>query len=414
MRVASVAICTLLFLSLTVPTAYSEIKVCLILISTVALAYSFLTRKMHISRSLLLGILFVSGLGLSFSIYGYINGNPGAIRVLTLWLVWPAFYLFVSSLLVQYSAFLTIMRIFSAALLCVVLYSYYYLAYSVGIVPEYLYVGLDQGQAVGFHDGYIEYELHSIASLIFLLPLYVHYKFELYKRSETVTLFSILTIAAAMSLAIFTGRKVLILLLFLLPLFVFASNKFLGNRVLFRPGVKTLSLAGFFAATVSVVLSNSGLVFDSFLEMFLAGFDFLDGDAGARDRRLMFVALIEGWIATSILFGAGNGAVADFVSSPEMPWAYELTYVYLLFTTGVVGVFLLFAWYAYAVMKLRRATLDRPDLVVYTAPMLTGSVMFCIAAATNPYFSKFDYLWIVHLPLIVSVWARYQAERTSR
>ena len=84
---------------------------------------------------------------------------------------------------------------------------------------------------------------------------------------------------------------------------------------------------------------------------------------------------------------------------------YELSYVALLFHTGIVG----FAIYAAAVIWIYRMGLriirsgDRIGL--YMVPALVGTTCFLIANATNPYLEKFDYIWVIFLPVaLINYW----------
>jgi hypothetical protein len=157
------------------------------------------------------------------------------------------------------------------------------------------------------------------------------------------------------------------------------------------------------------------LDFESMFMMVLKGFEFSNTDnIAATERSEQFYSLIDDWLKSSVLFGSGNGAVASVIRSYEMQWAYELTYVYLLFSTGIFGVVFYFSWYGYGLLRLRSAMLKRPDLIVYVAPMLTGSIIFCIASASNPYLGKFDYLWIVLLPFFISGWVTYQESESLK
>ena len=73
-----------------------------------------------------------------------------------------------------------------------------------------------------------------------------------------------------------------------------------------------------------------------FVNMVATGFQF-DSDPVAMLRRDQSVALVKGWLEAPLL-GSGHGMPApDVIRSEETPWAYELTYLALLYHTGVVG-----------------------------------------------------------------------------
>ena len=97
--------------------------------------------------------------------------------------------------------------------------------------------------------------------------------------------------------------------------------------------------------------------------------------------------------------GAGLGATVSLRRSVDQPWAYELVYVDLLFQTGVVGLLVYTAgvgWIYWQCIKSMRRT---RDLIPRLLPVLAGTTGFLIANATDPYLAKFDYIWVLFLPI---------------
>ena len=125
-----------------------------------------------------------------------------------------------------------------------------------------------------------------------------------------------------------------------------------------------------FATGVGIVLvgiavylnSIYGFSVDAVSEMFAAGWDFTSGQESSLVRGEQFTALLQEWYARPF-FGAGHGAsAAGSIRSIEMPWAYELSYVALLFHTGMLG-FLAYTagvvwifWMGVRIIRLRQRT----------------------------------------------------------
>jgi hypothetical protein len=407
-RLASTCALGLLFLSQFVPTSYVEAKATLLFFGLFFVYAGILKNQLFFSLWQIRAIAFLVLCGLLYSAYGFLRGNPGAIRVLSLWLVWPLVYLTFSTLLKQENSYRWLKKIFTASLVSVVFYSYLYLGNASGLIPDQLYFELEQGQNVGFYEGFVEYNLYSISSLIFLLPFYLHYLLERYKQNGRISLAALLLALSSLLLALLSGRRALLLALLVLPLIILLSNKFLGNEKKLRLRTSGILILSLCSGSVFFIATTFDLKYDAIVEMFLIGFDFTSSDISASLRAVQFSALLDGWLDSSFLIGAGNGAVAAISRSDEFPWAYELTYIYLLFSTGLLGTLIYFGWYGYGLIRLREASQERPDLIMYTAPILTASVGFCLAASTNPYFGKFDYLWIVLLPLLIAGWAKHQ------
>lgn len=113
---------------------------------------------------------------------------------------------------------------------------------------------------------------------------------------------------------------------------------------------------------------------------------------------MQFLALLEGWEEQPYFWWGHGTGTSKVVRSVEQPWAYELTYVALLFHTGIIGIFLYasgIAWMYWKGIQMIRTGLV---LGMYMVPLPVAKSCFLIANGTNPYLEKYDYLWIVFLP----------------
>lgn len=170
-------------------------------------------------------------------------------------------------------------------------------------------------------------------------------------------------------------------------------------------------IAGF--ALIAFLLEiNLQDIFDNLM----AGFNFTDqSNSSAFRRYTQFNALLDGWMQ-SPLIGAGHGSMAADKQGNELqPWAYELQYLALLFQMGVVGFFVYLSsvmWLIYHMIRLSKRYSDLAQLLI---PMAVGLLSFLTMNATNPYLGKFDYLWVIFLPLgLVNVGLlREQFEKVS-
>lgn len=101
----------------------------------------------------------------------------------------------------------------------------------------------------------------------------------------------------------------------------------------------------------------------------------------------------------SPLVGIGLGSSVEVIRSEEQPWAYELAYLSLLKSVGLLGILV----YAVAVLWIvaRGMVLARRDTEFASmfVPMVAAFVCFLIMNASNPYLEKFDYLWVIFLPV---------------
>jgi hypothetical protein len=202
----------------------------------------------------------------------------------------------------------------------------------------------------------------------------------------------------------------------LTPVLVFSSELILGQK-----GRNLINkLISWRLFTTVVVIFIGLLTFlsvftvdiekDTVFDYLIAGFDFTGGgDEGASVRYEQYESLMRAWWNGNILFGEGNGSCTEVLRDSEnMPWSYELTYVYMLFSTGIVGVIFYTTWFGWGLVRLRNALALRKDMVQYITPIVTGTFAFLIVAASNPYIGRFDYLWIVFLPHLLAGSLQYQ------
>ncbi|HBD3887813.1 TPA: hypothetical protein KJF53_003784, partial [Escherichia coli] len=84
--------------------------------------------------------------------------------------------------------------------------------------------------------------------------------------------------------------------------------------------------------------------------------------------------------------------------SDSQPWAYELSYIAFLFQFGLVGFFIYLMGILFIIYTLiRRVKFVGRNSMEFC--FLSGFISFMIANATNPYLLKFDYMWLIFIPL---------------
>ena len=414
-RIGNGSTLLLIFMAMFVPTSYVPVKAGLLLLAcSVALIGLFLG-IFKINKASFLAILSLTVVGLLYSCYGYLNSAPGAVRVLTVYFLWPWVFLLLSVYLSQDRSIEVLFKVLIASLVSIIFYSFLFLGTRAGFVPESLYFELDQGQAVGFYDGFVEYNLYSISSLIFLIPLAIHFFYIKLKLPHRKNIYLwLILILASIVLTFLTGRRAMLLVFMIIPVIILAEWFLFSGLEKLPIKIRRLSRSpGFYMLSIFLLLIALGLLHSLGFNLtkvwvvFADGFNFESGES-TSERTLQFFSLMNGWFDSSILFGAGNGSTVDVVRSTEMAWAYELTYVYLLFSTGLVGFLFYFFWFGYGLIRVRQSLKMRPDLKIYVLPLITGVFCLGIAAASNPYFGKFDFLWIIILPHLLAGGLKYQ------
>jgi len=409
-RFAELVGATLFFLILFVPTSYRPIKGGLLATVLLFIALRTLLKgRLSLHPSIFYWTIFIVFASLFFMTLGAARGAPGALRVGTVYVLWPLVYTVLVAGISDEGVLKSLLKVMVVATISIGAYGLIYIFYMSGMLPTYLYVPLDLGQAIGFYEGFMEVKIYSISSLLFLVPfVFTALIFWNKKDNEPVgRLLLWLALIAGLLLAFLSGRRVLWLIVLLTPLIIFSFRLFIRKPQIknFRYSKRvSLSVIAVAIGTYAYLKHVYGLDIFVVGSEFLKGFDFTH-DFSASLRKEQFFALLRGW-ADSPLFGAGHGARAiGSLRSVEMPWAYELSYVALLFHTGFVG-FLVYAsgivWIYYMAVKIIRSG-DR--IGVYLLPVMVGLSCFLIGNATNPYLEKFDYIWVIFLPVaFINYW----------
>lgn len=348
-------------------------------------------------------ILIISAICLTLSlfeiIFGIINNNPGAVRVSGVYFFWPIAYLIFIGLFNKIEDLkpflnLIIFGLFGVEILTLLFITDFLGLSALGAFQVFeqmnpsINIGIYEGESGLFHAG--------LTTLNFSLPFLItkimmDARINKYRKMEiSIALIGIL-------IALLTGRRALWIILALSPLFYILLNSYITKKIDILLLLKIIFL-GFilFIILVNILQLDVSLLFDRLA----AGFDFGDSaNESAFRRNEQYHALINGWLDSPII-GSGHGAAAqDNMNLDEMQWAYELSYLALLFHVGIIGFFIYLTSVLWLIMTLVNYLKKYQKYSHLVLPLLVGLLCFLIANATNPYLLKFDYLWVIFLPL---------------
>lgn len=393
----------LLFLSLSLPTIITPIKMALLgMLALFVLITSLKHKKLEINKELFLITLFFSTLGLVYSTYGSVVDNPGAIRTMTVMVIYPLLFLCLSIFFSHIDDFLKIKKALIFGSLLVVLVQLIFLLSAYGAIPSFIasyFQSLHPGMAVlDIRENSFLFTLPNVSSLIFLIPFLSSFilltnKFELK---------NLMLLVMMLVLILLSGRRAFFLsygfsLVFLVFIALYLRKDLQTN--IFR---KLYGVIFFFAISLIAFVSFSGIELQVYIEKFYSIFDFSQNDSNL-ERVYQFRALYDG-IANAPLFGSGAGAAAEYSRSSEQPWAYELSYVAFMFHYGILGFLIYLLGIVYIFISLLRICKDKMvsrDIKVFIVSFLTGFVAFLVANSTNPYLGKFDYMWVIFIPVMI-------------
>lgn len=378
----------LLLVSLALPTALIAIK--LALVCSLILIYGTDTKRTYALAKPIIGIaLLYSMVGILWSIYGLGVGNPGAARVMTVMAVYPILFTGLGAMFDGRREALERIFIYSAFLLIVM--DLAYVAWTIVDPANPLAASLvamyGDWAVVDDNANYLKFTLPNLSTVLFLLPFFI-IKY-IHSGRRPLHLFILISLLV---ISFLSGRRAIyvssILAIFVGYLATMGTRPTRKRRIGW-PGWGTI---------VVILVAIAFYVYSSeYMKSVIDSIFNFSTDGSNIERRNQLHALWQGF-AEMPFFGHGAGAVASYIRSAEQPWSYELFYVSLLFQYGTIGV-LIYAggacWIvSYLIRKVHSGGRDSFEFAY-----LVGLIAFMIATATNPYLGKFDYMWVLFIPV---------------
>lgn len=394
--------CLLFFLMLVFPYMFMGIKILIILIIIFFFIHQLIIKKktkINLDRSYIKWILLYWSMNLLFLSLGILRGNPGVNYYWTTNIIWPILYLLYCILIddeviikrlfiTSYIAYITIICIGILVFLqgnnfIPTLFNEESIGFNLGDRPLFAFQSIQGG---------------CIVSFIFLFPFYLSMFIMNNKISNHFVDLVVLILSFIFLFA--TSRRALILSLIYLPILIYIYIKGTKNKFPhFDYGKSVMKLIIVFATPFILILLFSlyiGILDTEMLYDFvLSAFTDDNVQKGTDERSLQFIALIEGWLQ-SPFWGAGTG-VDTSITRSEIPGAYELSYVALLFERGIIGFIVYALQFIYLLIKGKQLSKCNSNLQTILISYNVAFISFLIANASNPYLGAYDHLWVLFL-----------------
>ena len=161
----------LFFSMLFLPTTYQIPKAALL--ATVCLLIAgraIIVRRAPMHRVTLIWVLAYVLVGILFILLGVLREAPGAFRVATVYVAWPIAYLILLTGASTFRRLIVLNSMIVIGAIAIGLYALSHVLTSLGVLPSWLYIPLDQGQYVVQGSGWIAIRLLSSTTLFFALP----------------------------------------------------------------------------------------------------------------------------------------------------------------------------------------------------------------------------------------------------
>jgi hypothetical protein len=353
----------------------------------------------RLDKAILIWLFTTTVVGLYSLINGVFINIENALRHSTIYLVWPIIFVYLVGFSTQPSKIILFLKaivigVFLSSIMGLVLVVLSTLDLYSGFIADFFE---NQGARSGYHDGYIKYRLYNVATLIYGVSfMYVIVADNMSENWMTKRwkIFIYVTIVLLMLATLISGRRGAWITILTAPAIHLLLSRIVGHKV----PIKRILFA--FIMFIPIFVTTVILFDLDISELFSVLQTVVEFEENASNiaRAEQMDSLLAGW-ANSPLFGNGLGTSASIVRSDDLPWAYELSYIAVLFHTGLLGLIVysgaIFWIFATGTRLMITQKISRSIFL----PLLTGLACFLMANATNPYLSTFDYLWTIFLPL---------------
>ena len=196
-------------------------------------------------------------------------------------------------------------------------------------------------------------------------------------------IFQLFMIAAAFFLMILSGRRSLMLIFITAPILVVLTGEFLPKE-----SVKTVrKMLVFFVVLLFFALLyvsvNEPELLEGYSHTFLKAFD-----SDEESTKFIQAKMLWNNFCENPIIGAGNGAEFYEAARGVRQHQYELIYLLILATRGIIGGCMYF-WGIFGVLIIGvRLFLKTHDIMLLS--LMFGFLFVLIANATNPVLSSFD------------------------
>ncbi|MBV9963280.1 MAG: O-antigen ligase family protein [Parafilimonas sp.] len=403
----------LYFLMMFSPAYNVVLKIILIVFLSGIIIFSRIAfDKLNITKPVLTWYVIFILHGIFFTILGFLYGNNTTyvLRTTTYNIFWPFLYLLFTVGIYKLSSLRFFVKVILFANFLIALYLIGSILTIVGVLPGNPVVTFEMSK-LSFDSlaGLAKIESPAVICLMFTLPFIISLSFIATKQNFGLNrLFLNINILISIVAVIATARRALILNIILGFIFTIILVKITPtlNQKLFNKRIFSVLIIGSIFIVIGAIIFQSLGIFDLSIvfEKFMSAFSSKENlkDASTLTRYTQFDSLIKSWLQKP-WFGFGNGAVSEYVvRSKTTPWVYELTYVALLFQTGIIGAVIYILLLIWPIIKsIQLLKLPDEQAAVFLIPSIVGCACFLIANGTNPYLISYDYMWALFFPVAI-------------
>lgn len=395
----------LLFLILFAPVTLQKVKAIILIAITILVMYEYITtKKNNIHPKVFAWVVMFVIVNSIFLVRGT-YGRPDIFKMLApTYIIWPIIYTIVLVISSRRFEIFDLTKLFVITTIAISSYILYFNLNFMGYIPSLGVAKWLPKYVINDDLGYIGFFVPNITSLLFLVPYIianlVNYNEEVIVKKRYLWIAAVLSTIAVL----LTGRRALIAVVAISPFISLLLSRFKVDRFKvdrFKPDrfksiIKKLAIGLVIVFLLAMGYFAIGKLMK--VELRINNTQTAEIKGGTEIRYSQFEALINDWKEKPLL-GHGYGVDAKLSVRSNVPGTYELSYVAMLFQTGVMGMIFYIALMIWLFSMCIKIIKSKSFSTVYMIPTLTGMMSVLIGNSTNPYIQSFDGLWIFFYPL---------------
>lgn len=388
-----------------VPTTYNSLKMLFLIPIMLICTLTLVSKRYIVLTSCTKLIILYAFSNLLFIFYGVAVGNPGAIKVATVDVVYPILYLILGQVFPTKDNLHGFIKVIFWFTFVIAIYDILFLfanALGLSALIDNVFLKIDAGMRAGMAGGIVNYSSYHTEIYVFNLPflMALTYKIDQYIEDGDVpskAIYYVGLIVMSMVSLLSSSRALVVCIVFA---FIFIRILAILHKHLTSHGI-ILGLIILSIVIIGIALNSQKLspFFSELIRSIIQGFSNKNVSFGSSEylRSTQKSVLLSGWLNNPIV-GAGAGACAnDIIRNPDQPWSYEMTYYALLFQKGIIGFCIFGIIVIYTLLSLWKL---RKHFWI-TFPTFVGYLCFLAGNAINPYMQKFSFIWIFFFPMMI-------------
>lgn len=401
-----------LFLNMFVPSSYRLIRM-VVLFAWLAYSLFFCNKKIKIGNGLFVSfIIYLVVFSLSF-LLGLFKNSEGSLQLFRVYVIFPiVFYL----LSLQINSINSIKAINNTLLIIEFLICFtdvWFCIYKLGIVNFYppFIENIDMGYRFNSEWIPMKFSTTHVCTHIFMVPYTMSLVAYNFFNEQKINIKLLILFAFELLACFFSGRIALwvVCLVSFLIVTIISFHCFKNNRNAFENRILKQRKI-FFVVVGLLILLLAIINFYYLFELVFSSISnklnssFTVNDSADSSRAIQMTYLINGWLS-NFFFGNGMGSHPVYITDSLQPWAYEMTYHYVLYQSGIFGLFALLLFYGAIMVLVMRGYRKKKVSFIHSVPFALGMFSIVLSAAVEPYLFKSGTYWMIFIPFGVAMFS---------